>query len=99
MGYTRKKSSSNVLKRILSNCDKLINSMNHDKLGDSISRLGINNKMSGLSGGSLRNLDLKNDAELELTCRTAFDKTDVVVKIEAVIDKTGKAVLLVNRNG
>lgn len=90
MGYTNKKLPSIILHRILNNCDKLKNSLN---------RLGVNNKVSRLSGGSLRNIDLISDTEMELTCRRDCDKIDVVVKIEAVIDKNGKAVLLVRGNG
>lgn len=88
MGYTRK-TSSIILNRILNNCDKLKHSIN---------KLGINNKVSGLSGGSLKNVDLKSDTELELTCRRVFDKVDVILKIEAVVDRNGKAVLTISRN-
>ena len=89
MGYTKKKSPATVLTKILNNCDKLKQSIN---------RLGVNNKISGLSGGSLKNVNLKSDTELELTCRRTFDTNDVIVKIRAVVDDTGKAVLTINRN-
>jgi hypothetical protein len=89
MGYIRKKKTTTALTRIIDSCDKLKNSIN---------RLGNDNKIAGLSGGSLKSVDLKSDAELELTCRRTFDNNDVVVRIEAVIDKTGKAILVVNRN-
>jgi len=97
MGYTKRKLPSIVLKRILNNCDKLKNSIN--RLGvNNNNRMGINSKVAGLSGGSLRNVDLISDTELELTCRGTFDKSDVVIRIEATVDKNGKAVLTVDRN-
>lgn len=87
MGYTKRNLPSTILKGILTNCDKLKNSIN---------RLSVNNRFIGLSG-SIKNVDLISDAELELTCRRANDKIDFVVKIEAVVNKYGKAVLNVNK--
>lgn len=89
MGYTKRKLPLNILNRILRNCNKIESSLN---------KLSISNKIMGLSGGSLKNVDLISDTELELTCRRLFDKVDTVLRIEAVVDKHGKAVLIVNRN-
>lgn len=88
MGYTKRKLPSTILQRILTNCDKL---------KTSVDRLNINKKIAGLSGGSLKNVDLISDTELELTCRRMYDKVDVVVRIEAIVDENGKAVLVVDR--
>lgn len=83
MGYSKRKMPSTVLKRILTDCDKL---------KSSIDKLGIN-KTTELLGGSLKKFNLKSETELELTCRRNFDKVDTVIRIEAVVDKNGKASL------
>lgn len=85
MGYAKRKMPSAVLKRILTNCDKLKNS---------IDNLGVN-KTTELLGGSLKKVYLKSETELELTCRRTFDKVDVVIRIEAVVDKNGKVSLII----
>lgn len=87
MGYTKRKLPSTILKGILNNCNQLRKSLN---------RLGINNGFFGLSG-ALKDVSFISDTELELTCRRANDRVDTVVRIEASLDKDGKAVLVVNR--
>lgn len=89
MGYTKRKLPLNILKRILTNCSKI---------EDSLNKLSISNKIKELSGGSIKNVNLISDTELELTCRRTFDKVDIVIRIESVVNKNGKAVLVVNRD-